>query len=283
MKRVIALLVLLLALAAVVAATRARRLGFRIDAMEIHPGESAVGTQHLGDDLPFAPPRVAVIENVLGDDAVLEDALDHVHELGGADVVVLLGNVLRLGTDDEARRIVATVRDRGFEVIAVPGPHDVLPRTRETFALWIGPERWWFVRRGIVYAGVPGDGTADADFCRAALTSAPRGSKSVVLSYAALRGVDADTLIASSAKDPAQASAVIRVVGTGPDSGGTFFWASGRVPFTPRSVWRRLALDVMFPLVRTTTGYVAFLAGCALVAAFALRTLLGARRNAVKA
>jgi hypothetical protein len=38
-------------------------------------------------------------------------------------------------------------------------------------------------------------------------------------------------------------------------------------------VWRRLALDVIAPLVRTTAGYVAFLAACVVAAAAALSAL----------
>jgi hypothetical protein len=274
MRTLLALFVLVAALAAVVAATRARRLGARVDAMEIRPGAAAAGAPRLGDDLPFAPQRVAVIEDVRGDDAMLEDALDHVAELGGADVVVLLGDVLRQGTDAEARRLVAAVRDRGFEVMAVPGPGDLAPSVRDVCVRWLGPELWWFTRRGCVFAGVPGRGREDDDFVRSALASSAEGSHALVFTTGRVAGVDPATLFAPRSKRSSDTNVLVHVVGADRDSGGNLAWVrEGRCVFTPRSAWRHLALDVLDPLVRGTGGYVAFLAACAVVAAVALANL----------
>jgi hypothetical protein len=271
MRRILGLLIVLFALAAVVAATRARHLGARIDAMEIHPGESVVATQHLGDDLPPAPQRVAVIEDVRGDDAALEDELSTLRALGGADVVVLLGNVLREGTDEEARRIVATCRDREFDVIAVPGPGDLAPNVRPVFARWIGPELWWFVHKGFAYVGVPGRGREDDDFARGAIASAPAGSHSILFSFGPTKDVAAGKTFTPIGNPPTGSGVTVHSFDANGKHGGVRSRGSdGRMLATPRSVWRRVALNGLDPLVRGTTGYVAWLAVCAIVAAMGL-------------
>jgi hypothetical protein len=136
----------LAALGAAYAATRARRLGARIDALAVDIGVDAAGAPQVGDDAPASPWRYAVIPPVRGDDGALGAAMDAVQRRGDVDFVVLRGDVLRAGDDAEARRLAAAFRDRGVPVLAVPGPDD--RAHLDTFQRWIGPVRWSFTSKG---------------------------------------------------------------------------------------------------------------------------------------
>jgi hypothetical protein len=225
----VAVSVTVVALLAAAAATRARRLGARVDAFAVDVAGDAAGAPQVGDDAPASPWRYAVIPPVRGDHGALGAAMDAVQRRGDVDFVVLRGDVLRAGDDAEARRLAAACRDRGMPVLAVPGPDD---RTHlDTFQRWIGPVRWSFTSKGTEFTSdeiVPADAPPTDPLFRVEIRSGPQPQ--------------------------------------GPET--------LEVPSVPLAgAWRTLALDVIAPLVRTTAGYVAFLAACAVAATIALTAL----------
>jgi Calcineurin-like phosphoesterase len=226
MRRTILCLALLaVALGAAFLATRARRLGFRVESFAVAPGGDIDNAPKLGDDLAFAPFRFAVVSRVEGDHAALAAAMDAICARGDVDFVVLGGDVLGVGDDSECRRIAAAFRDRGVPVIAAPGPND--RAHAENFQRWIGPLRWSFLHKGTAFAS--DDFPAD---------DAPQSSSTVEVDVRAPRAKGSETI---------------------------------EVPrFSAAGLWHSLALGVLVPLVRSTTGYVAFLCACALAAALVL-------------
>ena len=236
MRRTIALTALALALGATFAATRARRLGARVDSFAVDVGGDASGAPQVGDDAPAAPGRYAVIPPVRGDDGALGAAMDAVRRRGDVDFVVLRGDVLRAGDDAEARRLAAACRDRGVPVLAVPGPDD--RAHADTFQRWIGPVRWSFTMKGTEFAS--------------------------------------DEIVPAGA--PAADQAFRVEIRSGPQPQGPETLDVGSAPLA--GAWRTLALDVLDPLVRSTAGYVAFLAACVVAVAAALSALPRARRAA---
>jgi hypothetical protein len=159
-RAVAAIAVTLAALGAAAAATRARRLGARVDTFAIDVGGDAAAAPQVGDDAPASAWRYAVIPPVRGDHGALGAAMDAVQRRGDVDFVVLRGDVLRTGDEAEGRRLAAAFRERGIPVLAVPGPED---RAHiGAFQRWIGPVRWSFTSKGteftsdeIVPAGGP--------------------------------------------------------------------------------------------------------------------------------
>lgn len=142
----LAVVVLLVALGAAFAATRARRLGTRVDSFAVDVGVDAAAVPQIGDDAPASPWRCAVIPPVRGDHAALGAAMDAVRAEGGVDFVVLRGDVLLEGDDAEGRLLAAAFRDRGVPVLAVPGPVDLAHLG--TFQRWVSPVRWTFTTKG---------------------------------------------------------------------------------------------------------------------------------------
>ena len=145
-RKVIAAAAVLAALGAAFAATRARRLGARVDAFATDVGGDASAAPQVGDDAPPSSWSYAVVPPVRGDDVALAAAMDALRERGGVDFVVLRGDVLRAGDDAEGRRLAAAFRDRGMPVLAIPGTWDFAHR--DTFQRWIGPVRWSFTSKG---------------------------------------------------------------------------------------------------------------------------------------
>lgn len=228
MRRWIALTVLALALGAAFAATRARRLGARVDAFAMDVGGDASAAPQVGDDAPASPWRYAVVPPVRGDHAALGAAMDALCDRGGIDFVVLTGDVLATGDDAEARRLAAACRDRGMPVLAVPGTEDLAHLG--TFQRWIGPVRWSFTTKGTEFRS--------DDF----------------------------------APTPPSRAVEIR---SGPLPQGRETLGVRPAPFA--GAWRSLALDVLDPLVRGTTGYLSFLAACVVAATAGLIALRPAR------
>jgi hypothetical protein len=234
-----------LALAAVLAATRARRLAARVDALAVDVGGSPETAPTAGDDLPSAPFRYGVIEGARGDHAVVGAALDAMRARG-VDFVVLAGDVLDAGDESECRKLAAAIRDRGMPVFAVPGPRDAA--RADAFERWISPSRWWFVHRRALIVGVPDDSAESRELVRAA-------------------------------EEDARPAAVVRFVGGESRAFGAAVRSCPAVGADERvatklvalgGAWRWFALDVVAPAVGTTTGYVAWLVACAAVVAAGL-------------
>jgi hypothetical protein len=149
-RTVIAVAAVLAALGAAFAATRARRLGARIDALAMDVGGDAAAAPQVGDDAPSSPWRYAVIPPVRGDHGALGAAMDALRRRGDVDFVVLRGDVLLTGDDSECRELAAAFRDRGMPVLAVPGEAD--GAHLGTFQRWIGPVRWSFTTKGTLFS-----------------------------------------------------------------------------------------------------------------------------------
>ena len=149
-RTVIAVAAVLVALGAAFAATRARRLGARIDALAMDVGGDAAAAPQVGDDAPASPWHYAVVPAVRGDHALLGAAMDALRRRGDIDFVVLRGDVLRTGDDAECRKLAAAFRDRGMPVLALPGETD--RAHLGTFQRWIGPIGWSFTTKGTQFS-----------------------------------------------------------------------------------------------------------------------------------
>lgn len=231
-RTIVCLTLLLVAMGAAFLATRARRLGFRVESFAVAPGGSVDNAPKLGDDLPESPFHYAVVRAAHGDDRALGAAMDAICARGDVDFVILRGDILGAGDESGCRRIAAAIRDRVVPVIAAPGPND--RAHSEAFQRWIGPMRWSLLHKGTVF--------------------------------------DSNDFAADHAP---QSAWTIDVDIRRPDSKGSESMEVSRVSIG--GLWRQLALGVLFPLVRGTAGYVAFLGACAVVAALALTRLRPAR------
>ena len=149
-RTVTAAAVVVLALGAAFAATRARRLGARVDTFAVDVGGDAASAPQVGDDAPAGPWRCAVVPPVRGDHAALGAAMDAICRRGGVDFVVLRGDVLCDGDDAEARKLAAAFRDRGVPVLAIPGAADLAHP--ESFQRWVSPVRWSFTTKGATFS-----------------------------------------------------------------------------------------------------------------------------------
>jgi len=240
---VVSVLLVALALAAVVAAARARRLAARVDALAVDVGGCPKSAPNAGDGFPAAPFRYGVISSAHGDHAAVGAAVDAMRTQG-VDFVVLAGDVLDRGDESECRKMAAAIRDRGMPVLAVPGPRDV--ERAGAFGRWISPTRWWFVHKRALVVGTPDDTAASREFVRVA--------EEVARPVAVVR------FVGDQARET---GAVVRSCPA--DGGADEAVATSSVTFA--GLWRTAALDVVAPAVASTNGYVAWLAACAVVVA----------------
>ena len=59
-----------------------------------------------------------------------------------------------LSRSAEFLRIAAASRERGVDVVAVPGPADLV--RLDSFQSHVGAGRWWFLHRECAFFGLPG-------------------------------------------------------------------------------------------------------------------------------
>jgi hypothetical protein len=283
-RTIVCLALLLVALGAAFLATRARRLGLRVETFAVAPGGDIDNAPKLGDDLPFAPFRFAVVSRVEGDHAALGRAMDAIRERGSADFVVLMGDVLRDGDDTECAKLAAACRDRGVPIVAIPGLRDVDAARLDEFQTWMNGASWWFVRREVFFFGAESDLEAIELWRAARQRSAD--TPDVGLSVIRTPSTDWPSLDWVGSRPSADENSVaVDLMDVRDNRKGSTRRRILESPLelvvprraTPASLWRDLALGALFPLVRGTAGYVAFLGACAVIAAVALTRLRPAR------
>lgn len=283
------------ALALVVSATHARNLGFSLLARATAVGDVPGAVADPSDAAAFEPFAFGVVGPVRGDAAALARSVEALAARGDVRFVVVLGPLTREGRaadETEFLRLAASVRDRGVDVVAVPSAHD-LATARDLVQTHLGAARWWFVHRECVFVGLPGGGGANRAPRAASSTGGPADDGDTAFVRECLhRSASPPATIVLSAGDapPAAAAAADLVLGPEPgvrvvrvtDDGGRAVATveSLDIPTGPtlRTLGRDVSLCVLFPLVRSTAGYVAVLAGATLLLAATLRMQVRAPR-----
>lgn len=240
-------------------AAHARTIGARLDRLAVVPGESPAAAPDPSSPGPFAPFAFGVVGPVRGDAAALERAVEAL-AAEGASFVVLVGDVTADDSAGAVRRLALAARDRGPEVVAVPGPCDLACADFSTF---VCAPRWWFRHRDVLVVGVPGTRPEDQAWLRGRLTDAKPAQATFVIS--------------------AEPRTIEGAAGTatvlGPDA-GTRLVAVGADGITIREVpvrrgppfdtWVRGAALAAAPFARTSAGHATALVLATLLLAAAL-------------
>lgn len=143
------------ALVAAFVVADARRSGRALTDRSVRVGDAASPTNDPGDAEPFAPFSFAVIGPVNGRHAALDRARSEIDVRGGADFVVLRGDV------GPGSLLVADALE-GTARVALPGPAD--EADADAFHALVSPSRWFFVHHECLFTGVTGNRGDDEAF-----------------------------------------------------------------------------------------------------------------------
>lgn len=249
------------ALLAVVGISHARALDARLGRMALAPGGDVSGAPDPSAPGPFTPFAFGVVGPVRGDAAALERRVEALARAGAA-FVVLVGDVTGDGSPADVRRLASAARDRGVEVVAVPGRADL---ASPHFPTWICAPRWWFRHRDVVFVGVPGASPDDAAWLadRRAQVRAPHAT--VVITSETGSAVPSDPGTAVFGPDPG--TRLVRVTADGFTVEPVAAAHAASVRDAAGTVARHAAL-ALAPWVRAPAAHVAALAAATLLLAW---------------
>lgn len=162
--RYLAFPIAIVAVLAAALAGNARRVGAQVDGLQVDLGGDASQVVDPSSNTPFAPFRFAVIGPVRGDVGALDRAFERIEQRGGADLVLLVGDLTRSGTEGELRALRSAWSERDHATIALPGAADRALDRLEAVQSWLGPQRFVFVRHDCQFIGVHGSSAADSKF-----------------------------------------------------------------------------------------------------------------------
>jgi hypothetical protein len=213
---------------------------------------------------------------IVGEHGALGTAMDEIRRRGDVDFVLVTGQLLESGRLDGAERIAAACRDRGVEVLAVAGVQEdahgppECVSSRAAVERYVSPLAWSFQHRTWRFEAEEHGALCDGRPFARVLASRDGDAKKVSVANVPDMGYSG----------PAGGDIGVRIwrVDRAESQGLTMadeFWVP-RGP-TLASRWHDVALGTIFPVVRSTSAYVALLAVCAIFATLAIRRLLSAR------